>query len=74
MAVTTLAKPATDFQATFTLTNRSTPHQILYGVTADGKIYRHRVNHDSVGGGPGGNGTYVDTGLTVPDVSIVTDL
>jgi len=74
MAVTTLfSTPTPDFAATFSLLNRSTPHTIRYGITADGKVYRQRINHDSAAG-PGGPGTYVDTGVTVPDVTIVADL
>jgi hypothetical protein len=72
MAVTTIAKPG-DFQTTFTLLNRSSPDLLLYGITADGKIYRVRKNHDAPGT-VGGGGTYVDTGLTVPDVAIPADL
>jgi len=73
MAVTTVALPPTDIIAVFAVPNRSTPHTIAYGVTADGKIWRQRVNHDSIGG-PGGRGTYVDTGQTLPDVALATDL
>ena len=73
MAVTTIGKPAADFVATFTLANRSTAHVIPYGITPDGKIYRNRVSHDAVGG-PGGLGTYVDTGVTIPDITTLTDL
>ena len=73
MAVTTIAKPG-DFCCTFVVPNRSTPDTILYGVTqVDGKIYRERRNHDSVGG-PGGRGTFVDTGLTIADIAATTDL
>jgi len=73
MAVTTIAKPG-DFAATFTLQNiTSTPDVIQYGVLANGKIYRERRNHDAPGG-VGGKGTWVDTTLTIPDVSILTDL
>jgi len=72
MAVTTLGMPG-DFAATFSLPNRSTPHTIRYGITIDGKVYRQRINHDSIGG-PGGPSTFVDTGITVPDVSSVLDL
>lgn len=71
MAVTSLAKPG-DFQATFTFPNTTTPDTILYGIAAGGKIYRSRIRTDAAG--TGGRGTWVDTGLTVPDVSIVTDL
>ena len=73
MAVTTIGKPG-DFMDQFSLANRSTPHVIRYGVTADGKVYRQRIVHDGVGGTAGGPGTYVDTGVTIPDVSVVTDL
>jgi len=73
MAVTTIPLPVTDIIAVFAVPNRSTPHTIAYGVTADGKIFRQRINHDSIGG-PGGRGTYVDTGLTLPDVTLSTDL
>jgi len=78
MAVTTVAKPG-DFMCTFTLFNRSTPHPIQYGILANGKVYRERINRDTDGSpgvapGPGGHGTYVDTTLTIPDISTVTDL
>ena len=72
MAVTTIAKPG-DFMTTFNLMNRSTVDIIQYGITVDGKIYRERRNHDSVGG-PGGKGTYVDTGLTIPDLATPADM
>ncbi len=71
MAVTSLAKPG-DFQATFTFSNTTTPDQLSYGVTRDGKIYRGRIRTDAAG--PGGRGPWVDTGLTIPDVSTVADL
>ena len=72
MAVTTIGKPG-DFATTFSLMNRSTPDMLSYGITADGKIYRQRTAHDTVGG-VGGRGTVVDTGLTVPDISSAADL
>jgi hypothetical protein len=72
MAVTTIVKPG-DFATTFSLFNRSTPDMLTYGITPDGKIFRQRTAHDTVGG-IGGRGTYVDTGLTVPDVALATDL
>jgi hypothetical protein len=72
MAVTTITKPG-DFMTTFSLLNRSTPDMLGYGITADGKIYRFRTAHDTLGG-VGGRGTYVDTGLTIPDVALATDL
>jgi hypothetical protein len=72
MAVTSIAKPG-DFQAEFNMPNRSTVDVIHYGITADGKIYRERRNHDSVGG-PGGRGTYVDTTLTIPDLATPADM
>jgi len=72
MAVTTLAKPG-DFMATFLFPNTTTPHTISYGITQSGKIYRQRILHDA-GSAIGGPGTYVDTGLTIPDVSTVGDL
>jgi len=72
MAVTTIAKPG-DFQATFSLMNRTTVDFINYGITADGKIYRQRRCHDSIGG-PGGPGTWVDTAVAIPDVTVLTDL
>ena len=71
MAVTSLAKPG-DFNTTFTFPNTTTTDNILYGVTSNGKIYRGRIRTDAAG--PGGRGTWVDTGLTIPDVSIVADL
>jgi hypothetical protein len=71
MAVTSLAKPG-DFMQTFSRVNGTTPDLIQYGITADGKIYRGRIRTDAAG--PGGRGTWVDTGLTIPDVSIVADL
>jgi hypothetical protein len=72
MAVTTLAKPG-DFQAIFYFPNTTTPHLIMYGVMLGGKIYRQRITKDA-GTAVGGPGTWVDTGLTVPDVSTVGDL
>jgi hypothetical protein len=72
MAVTTLAKPG-DFMAAFVMPNRSTADIIQYGITADGKVYRERRNHDSVGG-PGGRGSWVDTGLTIPDLATPADM
>jgi hypothetical protein len=72
MAVTTIAKPG-DFAAQFTLPNRTTVDVIQYGITADGKIYRVRINHDTLGG-VGGDGTYVDTGLTIPDLTVAADM
>jgi hypothetical protein len=72
MAVTTIGKPG-DFATTFSLLNRSTPDMLSYGITPDGKIYRFRTGHDALGG-VGGRGTYVDTGLTVPDVATATDM
>lgn len=72
MAVTTINAPS-DFMATFSLLNRTTVHTIRYGITADGKIYRQRINHDSLGG-PGGPSTFVDTGVTIPDVATIADL
>jgi hypothetical protein len=75
MAVTTIAKPG-DFSTTFSLMNIATTQDMIqYGITANGKIYRGRIRHDAgVGSSPGGPGTWVDTGLTIPDVSIVGDL
>ncbi len=73
MAVTTLSKPG-DFVSTFTFPNTTTPDWILYGITRDGKIYRERKTRDTGSPFPGGRGTWVDTGLAVPDVSIVGDL
>jgi hypothetical protein len=72
MAVTTIGKPG-DFMTTFSLLNRSTPDMFAYGVTADGKIYRFRTGHDALGG-VGGRGTYVDTGLTIPDITSAADM
>jgi hypothetical protein len=72
MVVVTIAKPG-DFATTFSLMNRSTPDMLAYGITPDGKIYRARTAHDAPGG-IGGRGTWVDTGVTVPDVALATDL
>jgi hypothetical protein len=72
MAVTRLAKPG-DFMARFHCKNRTTDDVIQYGVTGDGKIYRESRNHDSVGG-PGGPGTWVDTGQTLPDLATPADM
>jgi len=73
MAVTTLAKPG-DFVTTFTFPNTTTPDWILYGITRDGKVYRERKTRDVGTTQVGGRGTWVDTGLTVADVSVVGDL
>ena len=72
MAVTIFAKPG-DFMQTFTRAQHARRRiHILYGITADGKIYRGRIRNDATGAG--GRGTWVDTGLTIPDVSSVADL
>lgn len=73
MAVTTLAKPG-DFVTTFSMTNTTTPDRIQYGVMPGGKIYRERIRKDGTAPTIGGRGTWVDTGLTIPDISIVADL
>lgn len=73
MAVTSLAKPG-DFSTTFTFPNTTTPDQLMYGITRDGKIYRGRLRNDALTPFAGGRGTWVDTGLTIPDVSTVADL
>ena len=44
------------------------------GVMANGKIYRARLRNDALTPFAGGRGTWVDTGLTIPDVSTVADL
>jgi hypothetical protein len=72
MAVTSLAKPG-DFVAQFFMNNRTTVDTIQYGITIDGKIYRARRGHDTIGG-PGGIGTYVDTGVVIPDITILADM
>jgi hypothetical protein len=72
MVVVTIGKPG-DFSTTFSLLNRSTPDMLAYGITADGKIYRARTAHDALAG-VGGRGTWVDTGVVVPDVALATDL
>jgi hypothetical protein len=67
MAVTELAKPG-DFMQTFTRANPTTGDPILYGITQDGKVYRKRLR----GANPGG--VWIDTGVTIPDVTIVADV
>lgn len=73
MAVTTLAKPG-DFLRTFTFPNTTTPDVIQYGIMAGGKIYRERCRKDGTAPTVGGRGTWVDTGLTIADITIVNDL
>ena len=73
MAVTTLGKPG-DFLRTFTFPNTSTPDVYQYGILANGKIYRERIRKDGTTPTAGSRGTWVDTGLTIPDVSSVGDM
>ena len=73
MVVTTVPKPG-DFVTTFSVTNTSTPDRIQYGVMPGGKIYRERMRRDSTAPTIGGRGTWVDTGLTIPDISAPNDL
>jgi hypothetical protein len=67
MAVTELAKPG-DFMQTFTRSNPTTGDPILYGITQYGKVYRKRLR------GPNPGGVWIDTGVTIPDVTIVADV
>lgn len=69
MAVTELAKPG-DFMQTFTRANPTTGDPILYGITQDGKIYRKRLR----GATGGANNSWIDTGVAIPDVTIVADV
>jgi hypothetical protein len=72
MAVTTIAKPG-DFAATFSLVNRTLPQRHEYGIMPNGKIYRQRFGHDAASKN-GGRGTWVDTGLTIPDITSAGDM
>jgi hypothetical protein len=73
MAVTTVAKPG-DFAATFTLVNRTIPQRHEYGILANGSIYRQRFGHDADTVKKGGRGTWVYTGVVIPDIASAGDM